>query len=98
MRPDEIYFRYPELSGNIFKKLLKRIKKRIKKKGGTYKIVTPKGEATISPEGIDITRTDQPAKSGFIDFKETAGGIFSNPVMLAIPAGIILLSILKKRK
>ena len=91
---------YSELSGNIFKKLVSTLKKKAKKSKGVYKIVTPKGTATISPEGVDIQKggTKDEGGGGMEPIKTGLSQMFENPVILLIPAALLAMFIIKKKK
>jgi len=102
MRIDEMDDWQPgELSGNIFKKLISAIKKKARKSKGTYKIVTPTGTATIGPEGLDITKQGTGTGTGTGQTQSIQTGLasmFQNPIMLIIPAALILLKFTGKKR
>ncbi len=84
----------------LLKKLRKRIKARIRaRRGGgkaaaDFSLRTPRGDVTLGPEGIDIRSAQE-------RFAQPAPGIMdklmANPMMLAIPAGLILLLAMRRR-
>lgn len=96
----------PELMGGLFKKLVGEIQYRIKKarkkkKGGSgspITISTPKGTATISESGVNIVNTP----TGPVAVPASGGGIMDaikdNPILLAIPAGLLAVMFLTKKR
>lgn len=98
----------PEELAGFIRKLAKRIKRRIrarrkrrKKRPSRYSLTAPEGTATVSPEGITFTKAGAipPTMPGLMPTAPAGiAGLLKNPMMLMIPAGIMLMMIMKKRK
>lgn len=98
-----------ELMGAWLKKVAKRIAKRIKariraRKGKPLTVSTPKGQVTIGPGGVRYT-TATPDTAAYPVARSAAipgGGMLDmvkrNPLLLAIPAGLLVLVLLRRRR
>lgn len=93
--------------GGIIKRIISRIKrrkraKRKKKKSGYgLSFMSPEGTAMLTPEGISFEQKQKMIAAGLLppDTKPGAGGIMDqitkNPMLLAIPAGLLLMIMMK---
>jgi hypothetical protein len=99
--------------GGIIRRIVKRVRARRKarakaKKGKTrgddfgLSLTTPEGTATFGPGGISFEDRAAMIKQGMVPPEEGAGGIMAqitkNPMLLAIPAGLFLMMIMKKKR
>lgn len=93
----------------LVKRIISRIKKRRrarskKGRGDDYGLSfrSPEGTATIGPEGLSYTDRMKMVRAGMVPPEPEGGGnimamITKNPMLLAIPAVVVLMFMMKKK-
>lgn len=89
------------LMAGFIRRIISRIKKRKRRKRRRrlrdIAITTPEGGITVSERGVSLLR---PAPRGIVPTPAAEGlqAFMKSPLMLAIPAGLVLIMLMKKKR
>jgi len=94
--------------GGLIKRIVSRIKRRKrarkkKKSGYGMSFMTPEGTAMLTPEGISYEQKQKMIAAGLLPPETKPGAgimdqIKKNPMLLAIPAGLLLMMTMRGRR